>query len=684
MTGIGSTLSIAKLALSAQQYGISVTGQNVANVDNENYTRQTLDMTSGTSVKIGSLVLGNGVSVSQIKSVSDAYLESSLMDKKSALACYEEKELYLSSLENIIASNGENGLSALVSEFWNAWSDLSNNPSGDAERMVVYETGEQLAEQFNSLSQSLNDIKGNLDNEMGTSVSQINSITAQIAGLNSDIVSVESGGGTANDLRDQRSALLSELSSMAGITTFEESDGSVSVLTAKSFPLVSGNSSHTLEYSSGQILWNGTDNDVDITDSITKGQLKGWLEIRDETLPELQAELDGLSEALIYQVNLQTSQGVGSDYMSQSMTGSYAVDSSGLFSTLDFADKLDTSAEFVLWIKNSTTTPSTFTDVSVDLSNLNPVSATTFDVNGTANSVNDTYVFKVDPPTATMGGASDVTITWSSGMTEGRFTIEAGNLSTVFEIDGLTLDLSAESGPFNGGTFTVTTDSEGVPSENVSAYTLSDLATDINTAISAAGGGVSASVSNGRLMLSPDSSQYSFAFGNDNGTNSGLAAILGLNTFFTGTDASTMAVDSFISDTSRLQTGQINSATGAITSGDNSNALLTSAIQDTSLISVRWEFNRGSDATSSSIDGTAAELFESLASEIGIQAKISGIQTENYQELVNSLQEQRDSVSAVSLDEEVINLTKYQTAYSAASKLLSIADEMLDTLLSIR
>ncbi len=684
MTGLGSALSIAKLALSAQQYGISVTGQNVANVDNENYTRQTVDMASGTSVKIGSLVLGNGVSVAQVKSVSDAYLESTLMDKKAALACSEEKELYLTSIENLVSSGSESGLSALLSEYWNAWSDLSNNPAGDAERAVVYETVVQLAGQFNALGQSLSDVTVSLDSEIGTAVSEINSITAQIAALNADIVSMESGGSSANDLRDQRSTLISELSSTIGITAFEEKDGSVSVLTAKSFPLVSGNSTHTLSYSSGRVLWNGSDGVTDITDNIENGQVKGWLEIRDETIPGLKAELDGLADALIYRVNLETSTGIGSGYITETMTGSYAADSSGLFSTLEYADQLDASSDFVLWIENAAANPSAYTEVSVDLSNLAPEASAAFDITGKANSVNDTYVFKLSPPTATLGGGGEVTVTWASTMTEGSFTVAAGDLSTVFDVDGMSLDLSAEAGPFTEGTFTVVTDSSGTPSENVSSFTLADLATQINAAVTAAGGGVNASVSDNRLVLSPDSAQYGFAFGTDNGNNSGLAAILGLNTFFTGSGASTMAVASSLTDTDRIQTGLVDADTGTLSSGDNSNALLTAAIQDEELSSTRWEFARGSAPRSESLEGAASGLFENLASDIGIQSKITGIQTENCKELVNSLQEQRDSVSAVSLDEEIINLTQYQTAYSAASKLLSIADEMLDTLLSIR
>jgi len=52
--------------------------------------------------------------------------------------------------------------------------------------------------------------------------------------------------------------------------------------------------------------------------------------------------------------------------------------------------------------------------------------------------------------------------------------------------------------------------------------------------------------------------------------------------------------------------------------------------------------------------------------------------------MVNNITEQRDALSAVSLDEEMIQLMRYQHAFSAASKLLTVSDEMLNTLISVR
>ncbi len=48
------------------------------------------------------------------------------------------------------------------------------------------------------------------------------------------------------------------------------------------------------------------------------------------------------------------------------------------------------------------------------------------------------------------------------------------------------------------------------------------------------------------------------------------------------------------------------------------------------------------------------------------------------------LQTQRDSVSGVSLDEEMTNLTKYQQAYQASARLINTVDQLLDTVLSLK
>ena len=73
-----------------------------------------------------------------------------------------------------------------------------------------------------------------------------------------------------------------------------------------------------------------------------------------------------------------------------------------------------------------------------------------------------------------------------------------------------------------------------------------------------------------------------------------------------------------------------------------------------------------------------------MVGSIGIVSSSISRDTEFSEMMVNELNTLRNSISGVSLDEEMTNLIKYQHAYQAAAKLITISDEMLDTLISLR
>jgi flagellar hook-associated protein 1 FlgK len=130
--------------------------------------------------------------------------------------------------------------------FWNAWQDLSNNPAGAAEREAVYEKGCQVADLFNTLSAQLAQMAADLSAKMAPAVDRINAISANIAALNNQIIGLEVNQ-VANSLRDERNALLTELSQLIDTRSFEQPDGSLTVTVAKGFPLVSGADSYPLK-----------------------------------------------------------------------------------------------------------------------------------------------------------------------------------------------------------------------------------------------------------------------------------------------------------------------------------------------------------------------------------------------------------------------------------------------------
>jgi flagellar hook-associated protein 1 FlgK len=107
-------------------------------------------------------------------------------------------------------------------------------------------------------------------------------------------------------------------------------------------------------------------------------------------------------------------------------------------------------------------------------------------------------------------------------------------------------------------------------------------------------------------------------------------------------------------------------------------------LQDTSFAIDRWTYERGETPVSQTSTETMDNFYHVFVGSIGIESQ-SITRTREYNEvIVNQLSQARDNVSAVSLDEEMTQLIKFQHAYSAAAKLVSVADEMFQTLLQTR
>jgi hypothetical protein len=109
MSGPGLLLSIAKDALSAQQYGINVTAQNIANIDTPGYTKQTPVFKAKTPAPYGGVILGRGVTIDEIIQHRDSYLEGRLRDQKSILSGLKEEEACTTVLEHNLLISGMYG-----------------------------------------------------------------------------------------------------------------------------------------------------------------------------------------------------------------------------------------------------------------------------------------------------------------------------------------------------------------------------------------------------------------------------------------------------------------------------------------------------------------------------------------------------------------------------------------------
>jgi flagellar hook-associated protein 1 FlgK len=367
MSGISSTLSIAKTAIAAQQYGLNVTGQNIANVNNPDYSRQDANHISNRPALYAGFLFGTGVNVSQIQQSVNQMLENRLTDEKSTQAMFEEAESYMKVLEGFFDENSDASMNSIISDYWNAWHDLSDNPLGVSERVQIYEKGVKLSEQFNSVRSDLDKVSRDITHEIDATLTRINSLSSQIADLNREILGLEANR-TANDLRDQRNGLIDQLGELINVDVITQGNGSLIINGANGSTLVNGVDHYSLTMKSQQVMWQGSfGTTFDITDDIKGGKLAGWLEIRDEVVPKYRAQMDELSREMIWAVNYQNSQGAGLEYYTGSMTGSYSVDESGWLSSFDFGDKIDYTKDFTMWTEDHSSAEIEYRKIMMDM-----------------------------------------------------------------------------------------------------------------------------------------------------------------------------------------------------------------------------------------------------------------------------------------------------------------------------
>ena len=301
MEGISAIFNIAKGAIQANSAAMEVVSHNIANVNTPGYSRQTAVLAAEAPSDLGVIKLGLGVRVTSVVQAFDRYTTKTIQQNTSSLSAYDAKASVLSYVEQLFNEAEGTGLGQAMDAFWTAWQDVANNPGGIPERTTLLEKGDQLADLFNFLNQELTQLGQNLNTNLSYALPEVNTLTARIADLNGKILAAEASKTSANDLRDERNTLLEKLSGYMGITSLEDESGVVTVLSSQGILLVSRMQSFEFSQSGDSIYWNGIESDV--SDRLVEGKIGGWLDLRDEILPQYKANLDELAGSLISEVN---------------------------------------------------------------------------------------------------------------------------------------------------------------------------------------------------------------------------------------------------------------------------------------------------------------------------------------------------------------------------------------------
>ena len=323
---LNGSLYIGRSAMLASQAALQIAGHNMANAATPGYHRQSVHMAPlyGSSVGRG-LYVGQGVQISAIRREIDTALQARYRDSLSQEGGAGIEYRFLSTIESIQNELTDNDLSSALSDFFNAFSELANNPEDAAIRSIVIQEGQSIAGRIADMRTQYNGLAEEIEQSLHNSVSVANDLLDQIALINVQIV--DSGAGGAGSLMDQRDLLIDELSQYIDITVLPHDNGVVDIQIG-SIPVVLAGQSRGIAL---QVENSGEMTEISLrvaSDGTTlqagTGAIGSLMTQRTETVLPAIETLETFARELIFNVNRIHSQGQGQQGWEQ-VTGTYGV-----------------------------------------------------------------------------------------------------------------------------------------------------------------------------------------------------------------------------------------------------------------------------------------------------------------------------------------------------------------------
>lgn len=307
---ISDVFNIGRTSLQINQYVLQTTSHNIANVNTPGYSRQRLIVETGPSFDTSVGSIGSGVRGQEVQRVYDRFLAYQMKGEEEEYGRLSEENELIARVEDVFNELSNSGIGDRLAEFFNSLKELSSNAGNYSERSQVLAKADTLAYAIRSKASDLKSLQNNIDTGIKGAITDVNTIVAQIADLNVKISGTEAAGSNANDFRDKREALMSDLSELIDYDYFEDGNGQVVISVGKGSMLVAGKNYNTLsdvtnspnfadiEISNGSLTTN-------ITSDISGGRLKGLLNVRDNDIAGFLDKLNTFAQALKDEFNTQ-------------------------------------------------------------------------------------------------------------------------------------------------------------------------------------------------------------------------------------------------------------------------------------------------------------------------------------------------------------------------------------------
>ena len=650
--------------LTARQL-IDVAGDNIANANTDGYHTKQANVVALTGPIMGQQETGQGSAVESVTRKWDGLVEDALLSHVQTSGRLSQEVDSLGSLEAIFNEPTSQGLDAQIGDFFDSVSALSATPDDPTLREQVVQKATSVCDALNGLNSGFATQMQDLNSAIGTTVGQINSLTEQISYLNGRVMVAETGGAPAPSLEDQRDQLITQLGQLINVDVKQGKYGVVSVSTSGTL-LVDG--VHNLPLVTTQ-----TDSGLAITPSIApdyhldvrEGTLGALMGLTQDLLQRYQAMLDDLANDFRRSVNLVQTTGVGLDGGFDSLQGLNSFDASTPFSDTGWGVTAGTDERLVINVTDKATGEVTQTELSLD----------TTQASGTfLTSLQDSINTNVDHVTASVSGGC-VSLQADDGYTfdfatpydpnpanPGDITAASPTSPTIMDAYTGDTDLTYKFHFLNDGTV-------GTDALNVSI----DVCQADGTVLRTLTQQIDAGYTPGTALTLENGLKYSLGQGavaagdgfsftaHASMDTAGVLDALGLNTFLNGQGAGALTVtDRISSDNSNL------SAAISPLAGDNHKLLELAQV--------------GSQNVAASGTMTLNEYYRELIGDLATTLNTKTSQSDNEQQLVTDLQNKRDSVSGVSVDDEMVNLVSARTLYQGAAKYISTLQQMFTDL----
>ena len=343
---LGQALATAMSGLRATQASLALVSSNVANAESPGYVRKTLNQITGVTGDYGSSVRINGVNREL-----DQYLQTQIRTEMSGASYADVRSTYLANLQTVYGNPDSTGtIEDAFNSFTTAVQGLSTSPDSQSARIGVVNAAQALAQQLNVTSQGIQNLRANAETGINDSVNTANNAMQQIALINNQLQNNGRTDASTASLLDQRDAYIDQLSQLFDIRVVTNNLNQVTVFTNSGVQLV-GTEAAKLSFNPqgtvtpntlfnqdptksnvGTITINfphGGSYDLVSTNSIRSGKLAAYLELRDKTLVQAQAQIDQLAASMSSALSDQTTAGVAAPASALPQTG-FDLDLSGL------------------------------------------------------------------------------------------------------------------------------------------------------------------------------------------------------------------------------------------------------------------------------------------------------------------------------------------------------------------